>query len=80
MNNVVAFRHLAASRAHEPAWPGPRRSKRTLPHEAMHRRQVLIAEWRVSATDGRLECRWRSEGGEQRDEEGSCRSGCRHAA
>lgn len=69
MNNVVAFRHSAISRAL--AWPNLRRSSGSLMHMAKPRRPALVAEWRVSATDGRLECRWRSEGGECRDEDGS---------
>ena len=79
MNNVVAFRHVTAS-VQAPAWPGFRQSNRTLPRAAMRKRRVLVAEWRISAADGRLECRWRSEGGECRDEDGSRRSSRRRAA
>lgn len=80
MNNIVAFRHLATSSAHQPAWSGLRRGNRTLPQAATPRRQVLVADWRVSTADGRLECRWRSESGERRDEDGSPRSRRRRAA
>ncbi|WP_152011814.1 MULTISPECIES: hypothetical protein [unclassified Bosea (in: a-proteobacteria)] len=80
MNNVVAFRHSAISRALAPAWPSLRRSSGALMHTAIPRRRALVAEWRISATDGRLECRWRSEGGEQRDEDGSQCSWRRRAA
>lgn len=78
MNNVVAFRHSAISRAL--AWPNLRRSSGTLLRMAAQKRSGLVAEWRINAADGRLECRWRSEGGEQRDEDGSRRPGCRRAA
>lgn len=78
MNNVVAFRHSVVSRAL--ASPNLRPSNGTLLRRAAQKRSGLVAEWRINAADGRLECRWRSEGGEQRDEEGSCRSGCRRAA
>lgn len=80
MNNVVAFRHSAISLAQVSAWSSLRRNSNAPLLAAMPRRQALVAEWRINAADGRLECRWRSEGGEQRDEDGSCRSGCRRAA
>lgn len=78
MNNVVAFRHSVISRAL--AWPNLRPSNGTLLRRSAQKRSGLVAEWRINAADGRLECRWRSEVGEQRDEEGGCRSGCRCAA
>ncbi|RYE79210.1 MAG: hypothetical protein EOP19_20465 [Hyphomicrobiales bacterium] len=80
MNNVVAFRHSAISPAQAPAWPSLRRSSGTLLRMTGQKRSGLIADWRINAADGRLECRWRSEGGEQRDDDGSRRSGCRRAA
>lgn len=80
MNNVIAFRHSAASPAHVLAWPRLRRNSGVLLHMAKPRRQILVAEWRVSAADGRLECRWRSESDERRDEDGSRRSRRRRAA
>lgn len=80
MNNVVAFRHSAISRAQAPAWPSLHRSSSAFMHMAIPRRRALVAEWHLSATDGRLECRWCSEGGERRDEDGSRRSRHRRAA
>ncbi|SFC46371.1 hypothetical protein SAMN05428997_10734 [Bosea sp. CRIB-10] len=80
MNNVVAFRHSVTASVQAPAWPGFRQSNRTLPRAAMPKRRILFAEWRISAADGRLECRWGSEGSECRDEDGSRRSSRRRAA
>lgn len=80
MNNVVAFRHSAISRARASAWPSLRRSGGALMHMAIPKRRTLVAEWHISATDGRLECRWRGEGGECRDEDGSRGSWRRRAA
>jgi len=78
MSNVIAFRHPATRPV--PERPGLSRTGRTIRRAATPRRQVLVAEWRVNATDGRLECRWRSEGNECRDEDGSRRSRHRRAA
>lgn len=79
MNNVVAFRHSAISRVQAPARPSLRRSSGALMCMTMPKR-TLVAKWHISATDGRLECRWRSEGGERRDEDGSRGSWRRRAA
>jgi hypothetical protein len=78
MNNIIAFRHPAVSPAQAQVWPNLRRSSGAF--MPMPRRRVLVAAWRLSAADGRLECRWRSESGECRDEDGSRRSRRRCAA
>ena len=70
MNNVVAFRHSAISRIQAPAGLSLHRSSGALMFMAVPKR-TLVAKWHISATNGRLECRWRSDGGERRDEDGS---------
>lgn len=78
MNNIFAFRHPAISPAQAQAWPNLRPSSGAF--MPVPRRPALVAEWRISAADGRLECRWRSEAGERRDEDGSRRLWRRRAA